>query len=119
MEQTQFGALDMNRINLAPLNQVVPETIALGMPFLFRDVDHLHKVLDGPIGEEILAAMEPHDLIGLCFYDSGTRSFYNSKQLDQDLGRHEPKLRVIQSDVFIAMVEALGANPTPMPFGEV
>ncbi len=120
IEQTQFGALDMNRINMAPLNQIAPETIALGMPFLFRDVDHLHKVLDGPIGEEILAAMEPHGLIGLAYYDSGVRSFYNSKHpitsLDDMKGL---KLRVIQSDVFIAMVEALGANPTPMPFGEV
>jgi tripartite ATP-independent transporter DctP family solute receptor len=120
IEQTQFGALDMNRINLAPLNQVAPETIALGMPFLFRSVEHMHQVLDGPIGEEVLAAMEPHGLIGLAFYDSGSRSFYNSKHpintVDDLKGM---KLRVIQSDVFIAMVEALGGNPTPMPFGEV
>lgn len=120
IEQTQFGALDMNRINLAPLNQIAPETIALGMPFLFRSVDHMHEVLDGPIGEEVLAAMAPHGLIGLAFYDSGSRSFYNSKHaintVDDLKGM---KLRVIQSDVFIAMVEALGGNPTPMPFGEV
>lgn len=120
IEQTRFGVIDMNRVNLAPFNNLIPETAVPGLPFVFRSVEHMRKVMDGPIGDEILAAFAPHDLIGLAFYDSGARSFYNTKH-----AIHTPddlkglKIRVQQSDLFIAMINALGANATPMPFGEV
>lgn len=120
IQQTQFGVIDMNRINLAPLNNIVPETQVPSLPFLFRSVEHMHKVMDGPIGDDILKAFEPHDMIGLAFYDSGARSFYNSKHPIKSLADMKGlKLRVQQSDLFIALVQAMGANPTPMPFGEV
>jgi tripartite ATP-independent transporter DctP family solute receptor len=80
----------------------------------------MRKVVDGEIGEEILAAFEPHGVIGLAFYDGGARSFYNSKkpiQSKDDLAGM--KFRVMQSDIFVDMVNALGANATPMPYGEV
>jgi TRAP-type C4-dicarboxylate transport system substrate-binding protein len=80
----------------------------------------MHKVMDGPIGEEILAAFSDHDLIGLAFYDGGSSSFYNSEKpitsMDDLAGM---KFRVMQSDMFVDMVSALGANATPMPYGEV
>ncbi|MGL4812613.1 MAG: TRAP transporter substrate-binding protein DctP, partial [Beijerinckiaceae bacterium] len=80
IEQTRFGVIDMNRINMAPLNNLVPETNVPGLPFVFRSVAHMRKVMDGPIGEDILKAFEPHGMVGLAFYDSGARSFYNSKR---------------------------------------
>ncbi len=120
IQQTQFGVIEMNRINLAPLNNIVPETQVPGLPFLFRDVEHMRKVMDGEIGDEMLAAFEPHDMIGLAFYDSGARSFYNGKRaISTPEDMKGLKIRVQQSDLFIAMVEAMGGNPTPMPFGEV
>jgi tripartite ATP-independent transporter DctP family solute receptor len=120
IEQLRLGALDMMRINVAPLNSVVPETIATGLPFVFRSVEHMRKVLDGPVGDEILKAMESQGLVGLAFYDSGARSFYTVKKPVRTLADMKGlKIRVIQSDLFVAMVEALGANPTPMPYGEV
>lgn len=120
IEQTRFGVIDMNRVNSAPFNNLVPETVVFGLPFLFRDVDHMHKVVDGPIGDEVLAAFEPHGLIGLAFYDSGARSFYTTKKPIEKLADLKGmKIRVQQSDLWIAMMEAFGANPTPMPFGEV
>jgi tripartite ATP-independent transporter DctP family solute receptor len=120
IEQTRFGVIDMNRINLGPLNNLVPETSIPGLPFLFRSVDHMRKVMDGPIGEEILKALEPHGLVGLAYYDSGARSFYNSKRaVTKPEDMKGLKIRVQQSDLFIALVSALGANATPMPFGEV
>ena len=80
----------------------------------------MRKVMDGPIGDEILAAFEPHGVIGLAFYDGGARSFYNSEKpinsIDDLKGM---KFRVMQSDIFVDMVNALGANATPMPYGEV
>jgi TRAP-type C4-dicarboxylate transport system substrate-binding protein len=76
--------------------------------------------MDGPIGDEILAAFEPHGFIGLAYFDGGSRSFYNRERpirSIEDLAGL--KIRVMQSDVFVDMMAALGANATPMPFGEV
>ncbi|MBB1250972.1 TRAP transporter substrate-binding protein [Rhizobium sp. G21] len=120
IEQTRFGVIDMNRVNAAPFNNLVPETVVLGMPFLFRDTEHMHHVVDGPIGDEVLAAFEPHGLVGLAFYDSGARSFYTTKKPIKSLADLKGlKIRVQQSDLWIAMMQAFGANPTPMPMGEV
>jgi tripartite ATP-independent transporter DctP family solute receptor len=120
IEQTRFGVIDMNRVNLAPLNNLVPETSVPGLPYVFRSIDHMRAVMDGEIGQEILDALEPHDLIGLAFYDSGARSFYNSeKPIVTPADLEGMKIRVQQSDLFVAMMDALGANATPMPFGEV
>jgi tripartite ATP-independent transporter DctP family solute receptor len=120
IEQTRFGVIDMNRINFAPFNNLIPETQILSLPFLFRSEDHMHQVIDGEIGQEIAAAFEPHDLVVLAFYDSGTRSFYNAKHaINTPEDMKGMKVRVQQSDLFIAMIQALGANATPMPFGEV
>lgn len=120
IEQLKIGGLDMMRINVAPLNNIVPETIVPALPFLFRSKEHMRAVLDGPIGDAILAAMEEQGMIGLAFYDSGARSMYTATKPIKSLAdvKHM-KIRVQQSDLFVAMVEALGANPTPMPFGEV
>jgi tripartite ATP-independent transporter DctP family solute receptor len=120
IEQLRLGGLDMMRINAAPLNSIVPETIATVLPFVFRSTAHMRRVLDGPIGDEILASMESQGLVGLAFYDSGSRSFYSSRKPIRSLADMKGlKVRVQQSDIFVGMVEALGANPTPMPYGEV
>ncbi len=74
IEQTQFGVIDFNRVSTAQFNNVVPETSVLGLPFVFKSVDHMHHVVDGPIGDEILAAFEAKGLIALAYYDSGARS---------------------------------------------
>jgi tripartite ATP-independent transporter DctP family solute receptor len=120
LEITILGGIDLARVNIAPVNSIAPDTAVLGLPFLFRSTTHMRVVLDGPIGDEILASLEPHGLIGLAFYDSGARSFYNSKRSIrsfEDLGGL--KIRVQNSELAVAMVESLGANPTPMGFGQV
>lgn len=120
LEIAVFGGLDLTRVNLAPINSIVPETIVLALPFLFTSTEHARAVFDGPIGRAVLDAMTPHGLRGLCYYDSGARSFYNSKRPiyspDDIAGM---KVRVQNSDIYVAMIEALGANPTPIPYGEV
>lgn len=120
LEITIFGGLDLNRVNLAPLNSIVPETIVLALPFLFHSVAHSRAAFDGKPGQRILDAMQVQGMKGLCFYDSGARSFYNTKRpayTPSDLSGL--KLRVQNSDIYVAMVQALGANPTPIPYGEV
>jgi tripartite ATP-independent transporter DctP family solute receptor len=120
IEQTRFGVIDLNRVNMGAFNNLIPETTVPGLPFVFKSIAHMRHVMDGPIGDEILKAFEPHGLVGLAFYDSGARSFYNSKKpINSPADMKGMKIRVQQADLFIAMVNALGANATPMPAGEV
>jgi tripartite ATP-independent transporter DctP family solute receptor len=120
IEQTQFGVIDMNRVSLGPFNNIIEETQVPSLPYIFRSVDHMHKVMDGEIGQEILDAFSAHDLVGLVFYDAGSRSFYNrQKPVESMADLSGMKFRVMQSDLFVDMVNALGANATPMPYGEV
>ncbi|MCA0001796.1 MULTISPECIES: TRAP transporter substrate-binding protein [unclassified Mesorhizobium] len=120
IEQTQTGVIDLNRVSMGPFNGIVPETAVPSLPYIFRSVEHMRHVMDGPIGDDILKAFEAHDLVGLAFYDSGARSFYNTKKDIASIADLKGmKFRVIQSDVFVDMVNALGANATPMAYGEV
>ncbi len=120
IEQTIVGAIDFNRVNLAPLNSVVPETAIPALPFMFRSIEHMHRVMDGEIGREILDTFEKHGMIGLAYYDSGARSFYNAKRpIKSPADMKGLKIRVQNSDLFVSMMTALGANATPMEFGQV
>jgi len=120
IEQMRAGAIDLARVNAASLAGFVPEFDVLVLPFLFRSTDHANRVLDGPIGEEILGKLDAHGFVGLAFYDSGARSFYNSKRaINTPADMKGLKIRVQQSDLFVGLVNALGANATPMAFGEV
>src|ERR1700730_10809718 len=99
IEQTRVGAIDINRTNVGPLGSLVPVADVLALPFLFRSIDHLHQVLDGPLGEEILARFGRYGRIGLTFYDSGARSIYNSKLAIRTLADLKGlRIRVQQSD---------------------
>jgi tripartite ATP-independent transporter DctP family solute receptor len=120
IEQTRVGAIDINRVNAAPLASFAPEANVLAIPFLFRSIEHLHRVLDGPIGEAILDSFGRHGFIGLAFYDSGARSIYNSlRPVRSPADLAGLRLRVQQSDVMIDMVRALGAEPVALPYGQV
>ena len=120
LELTVFGALDLNRVNLAPLNSIASETVVPALPFLFNSIGHMRRALDGAPGQAILDSLEPHGLVGLCFYDSGARSFYNTRgPIMEPSDLRGLKIRVPNSDVYVSMVGALGANATPMSFGEV
>jgi tripartite ATP-independent transporter DctP family solute receptor len=120
IEQTQTGVIDLNRVSMGPFNGIVRETAVPSLPYIFRSVDHMRHVMDGPIGDQILKAFEAHNLVGLAFYDSGARSFYNTKKdITSIADLKGMKFRVMQSDIFVDMVAALGATATPMPYGEV
>ncbi len=120
IEQTQFGVIDMVRASFGSFNDIVPVTQLMSLPYLFRSEEHQHAVMDGPIGEEIAKAFEEKDLIALAYYDGGARNFYNSQKPIQSVEDLKGmKFRVMQNDVFVDMMAALGANATPMPYGEV
>ncbi|MFG1244879.1 TRAP transporter substrate-binding protein [Xanthobacter sp. V7C-4] len=119
IEQVKLGALDFIRINSGTLNTVCPAMTVPVLPFLFRDKAHMRAVLDGPIGDEILADCASHGLVGLAFYDSGARSFYATTPIRKLEDLKGKKIRVQQSDIWVSMMKLLGANATPMPAGEV
>ena len=120
IRQIRAGAIDLDRINAALIGNLVPTTNALAMPFLFRSVEHLQKVLDGPIGNEILNSFEPYGFVGLAFYDSGARSIYDSvrpiRSVDDMKGL---RIRMQQSDLMSEVIKALGAQPVELPYGQV
>jgi TRAP-type C4-dicarboxylate transport system substrate-binding protein len=90
------------------------------MPFLFRSIEHLQKVLDGPIGNEILGSFGPYGFVGLAFYDSGARSIYNSVHPVQSIADMKGlRIRVQQSELMSDMIKALGAQPIELPYGQV
>jgi tripartite ATP-independent transporter DctP family solute receptor len=120
IEQTRVGAIDLNRVNIAPLTSFVPETNVLGLPFLFRSIEHLHNVLDGPIGDRILASFDAYGFVGLTFYDSGARSLYNSRgPVTTPADLKGLRIRVQESDLMMRMIRALGGEPIPLPYGQV
>jgi tripartite ATP-independent transporter DctP family solute receptor len=120
IEQTRVGAIDMNRTNVAPIGGLVPLANVLALPFLFRSVDHLHKVLDGEVGEEILASFEARGLVGLAFYDSGARSIYNSVRPVRAFADVKGlRIRIQQSELMVSVFAAIGAEPVELPYGQV
>ncbi|MGY4233309.1 tripartite ATP-independent transporter DctP family solute receptor [Bradyrhizobium sp. USDA 4449] len=120
IEQTRAGAIDLNRTNVALIGNFVPAMNVLAMPFLFRSIEHMQKVLDGPIGREILDSFEPYGFVGLAFYDSGARSIYNSVRPVKSIADLKGlRIRVQQSELMSQMIRSLGAEPVELPYGQV
>jgi tripartite ATP-independent transporter DctP family solute receptor len=120
IEQTRAGAIDLNRSNVALIGNFVPAMNVLAMPFLFRSIEQQHRVLDGPIGTEILNSVEPYGFVGLAFYDSGARSIYNSVRPVRSIADIKGlRIRVQQSELMSDMIRALGAEPIELPYGQV
>lgn len=119
LEQVKIGALDLVRVNISPMNNICQDTIVPTLPFLFHSIDHMHKALDSAIGDEILASCDPKGYVGLAYYDSGARSVYAKKPIRTLADMKGLKLRVQQSDLWVSLAGAMGANATPMPMGEV
>jgi tripartite ATP-independent transporter DctP family solute receptor len=120
IEMLQIGSLAMTKVSASPLESFVPEMAVFGMPYLFRDDEHLWEVLDGPIGRRLLLAGQRYYLRGLCYYDAGARSFYTR---DTPIRKPEDlkglKIRVQKSLTATRMVQALGGAATPIDWGEL
>jgi len=120
IELLQIGSLAMTKVSSAPLESFVQEMKIFGIPYLFRDHEHMWKVLEGDIGKKLLLAGEVYFLRGLCYYDAGSRSFYTKKK--QVLSPDDLKglkIRVMKSNMSVRMVQALGGSATPIPWGEL
>ena len=118
--QVRNGSLDMARVNLAALNGAVPDSVLPTLPFVFKSPEHMRRTLDGPVGHEILASLEPHGLIGLCFYDGGTRSFYSRSGPIRSVNDLKGlKVGVQAIDGWGTLLWALGATPVMVPMAQM
>jgi len=120
LEQVQLGAIDIGNFNLGPIGPLVQEANLVSLPFIFRDVPHMFRVLDGEAGDIISAAMGDAGILPIGWFDAGARSFYNNtgpiNSPDDVAGM---RIRVMNNDLFTGMVDAMGGNGTPMAFSEV
>jgi len=120
IEQVRIGGLEIGNFNLGPIGPIAPEANVVSLPFIFKDMDHMHRVLDGEGGQRISDGMAKKGLIALAWYDSGARSFYNSKKpIQTPADVTGMKVRVMNNDLYSGMIAALGGNPSPMAFAEV
>ena len=119
LELLQIGSLGMTKVSAATMENFAPEFKVLNLPYLFRDSAHRFKVLEGEIGQRLLESSEDKRLIGLTFYDSGTRNFYADVPIETPEDLKGLKLRVMPSQSAINTVRHLGGSPTPISWGEL
>ena len=120
LELLQIGSVAATKVSAATLSNFVPEYNVLGIPYLFRDKQHQFNVLEGDIGKSILEKGSKFWLRGLCYYDAGSRSFYTSEKAirtPEDL--KGLKIRVMNNQMAINMVNSMGGSATPLAYGEL
>ncbi|TNH39786.1 DctP family TRAP transporter solute-binding subunit [Paracoccus haeundaensis] len=120
IEGMQIGTVELAISSTGPIGNFVPEVYALDFPFLFDDYASAHAVLDGEIGQELLASFQPHGIVGLAWAENGFRHITNSvRPIREPADLAGLKLRTMENEVHIAAFRAAGAAPTPMSWTEV
>jgi tripartite ATP-independent transporter DctP family solute receptor len=120
VEGVQLGTLDLTLTSTGPLPNFVPDVAILDIPFLFRDYAHARAVLDGPIGQELLAKFPPKGMVGLAWAENGFRHMTNSKHpVNQPDDLRGLKMRTMENPIHIEAYRQFGILPTPMAFTEV
>ena len=120
IELVQLGILAMTKTSTGPMEGFVPAMKVYGLPYLFRDSDHMWNVLNGDIGRQLLEAGASKGLKGLCYYDAGARSFYTTeRKIATPADLAGLKIRVQKSEMSRRMIEAMGGSPTPIDWGEL
>ena len=123
IEQAQVGALAFARISVGPMGPLVPELNVFNLPFMFRNVAHAEKVMDGPIGDEMLKKLSDHptaNLIGICWMSGGSRNVYNSKKPIKTVNDLKGlKIRMMGNPVFVDTMNSLGGNGVAMGYDQL
>ena len=123
IEQTQIGAIQMLRVSAGSIGPIVDDINVVNMPFLFKNMAHAERMIDGPLGQELLdkiTASPNAGLVALCWMNSGARSLYNTKHSIKTIADVKGlKFRVIGNPIFIDMMNALGGNGVAMGYDQV
>jgi tripartite ATP-independent transporter DctP family solute receptor len=120
LEQVQLGALQMTRVSVGVVGPIVGEFDTFNLPYFFRSIDHMHHVVDGEIGTELLNKLQEGGLVGLGYMDGGARSFYvKGHPIEKPSDLAGMKIRVMQNPVFVDMVNAMGGNGVQISYSEL
>src|SRR5438105_1730393 len=123
IEQAQLGAIQFARVSVGALGPVVDDLNVFNMPYPFRNPAHMQKVIDGPIGKELMDKVTNNPkagLVALCFMDAGARSLYDTKKAIKNLDDLKGmKFRVMGNPMFVDMMNALGGNGVSMGYDQV
>ena len=123
IEQAQIGAIQFARVSVGALGPVIDDLNVFNLPFLFRNTAHMQKVIDGPIGQELLGKVTNNPkagLVGICWMDAGARSVYDTKKPIKDITDLKGmKVRVMGNPMFVDMMNALGGNGVAMGYDQV
>src|SRR6187431_2116972 len=121
IEQAQVGALQIARISVGPMGPIVDELNVFNMPFVFRDEAHMRKVIDGPIGAEMLTKLTNSSarLVALGWMDAGTRNVYSDKPVSKPADLKGMKIRMMGNPIFVETMNAMGGNGIAMGFNEL
>lgn len=121
IEQTQVNAIQILRTSLGPVGPVVPDVNVFNMPFVFRNEEHMRKVIDGPIGDEILQKItaSPARLVALGWMDGGSRSLYTKRPVRKPEDLKGQKVRMMGNPLFVDTMNAMGGNGISMGYSEV
>ena len=120
IEQLRLGVLDFGEFSLGPFGTSVPEANVVSLPFIFASIPQMYELMDGEVGEAISEGMRARGVEPLGWYDAGARSFYNSvRPINTPAYVDGLKIRVMNNDLFVKMVESMDGNATPMAFAEV
>jgi tripartite ATP-independent transporter DctP family solute receptor len=122
IEQAQVGALQIARTSVGALGPVIDELNVFNMPFIFRDEAHMRKVIDGPIGAELLEKISANPgvrLIALGWMDAGTRNVYSNKPVTKPADLKGMKVRMMGNPIFVETMNAMGGNGVAMGFNEL
>lgn len=120
IEGVKLGSIELTKVSAGPMGQYAPTLQVVSLPFIWRDLDHQHKVLQGPIGERLMKDMEKEGFKGLAFLDAGFRSVTTAKgPIYTPADLKGLKIRVMQSKPLIDTINALGATAVPMGQSEV
>lgn len=119
LEQVRIGAIEIGNFNLGPIGPMVKEANLVSLPFIFKSVPHMFRVLEGEAGDIMANAMAEAGVLPLAWVDAGARSFYSQKPIETPADVEGLKIRVMNNDLYTAMISAMGGNPSPMAFSEV
>ena len=120
LELLQLGSLGMTKVTAAVLESFAPSYKAFSVPYLFKDREHHFRVLEGEIGNELLEASQEYWLLGLAYYDAGSRSFYTKeKPIHSPADLQGLKIRTLESKTQVDMVNTMGGAATPISWGEL
>ncbi|AEE90343.1 TRAP dicarboxylate transporter, DctP subunit [Tepidanaerobacter acetatoxydans Re1] len=120
VEALQLGTQEMTLVSTAPLASFTKQFLVFDLPFVFKDTESARKVLDSELGQGLLNSLESQGIMGLCYFENGFRHVTNSKHpINKPEDLKGIKIRTMENPIHMATFKVMGADPTPMAFGEL